>query len=260
MTKRIMCFGDSLTWGWNPIELGIPIERYSKEKRWTGILSSELGPEFEVLEEGLSGRTTNLDDPTDPRLNGANYLPSALASHLPLDLVVLMLGTNDTKSYFHRSPFEIAAAVSTLIGHIAYSAGGVGTVYPAPKALLIAPPPLAAMPTPWLSELFKGGREKTMELAKHYRNLARLLQIAFLDAGEIMSTDGVDGSTSPRTTTWPLPKQWPALSAPRSCVNDSKRPRKAIFRKKGLSMIALADNRTLSSKRCSMFHISAVLP
>jgi lysophospholipase L1-like esterase len=61
MTKRIMCFGDSLTWGWNPIESGIPIERYSKEKRWTGILASELGPEFEVLEEGLSGRTTNLD-------------------------------------------------------------------------------------------------------------------------------------------------------------------------------------------------------
>ena len=193
MTKRIMCFGDSLTWGWNPIESGIPIERYSKEKRWTGILASELGPEFEVLEEGLSGRTTNLDDPTDPRLNGANYLPSALASHLPLDLVVLMLGTNDTKSYFHRSPFEIAAAVSTLIGHIAYSAGGVGTLYPAPKVLLIAPPPLAAMPTPWFSELFKDGREKTIELAKHYRNLARFLQIAFLDAGEIMSTDGIDG-------------------------------------------------------------------
>ena len=126
MTKRIMCFGDSLTWGWTPIESGIPVERYSKEKRWTGILASELGPEYEVLEEGLSGRTTNLDDPIDPRLNGANYLPSALASHLPLDLVVLMLGTNDTKSYFHRSPFEIKAAVSTLIGQIAYSAGGVG--------------------------------------------------------------------------------------------------------------------------------------
>ena len=59
--------------------------------------------------------------------------------------------------------------------------------------LLIAPPPLAAMPTPWFSELFKGGREKTIELAKQYRNLARFLQIAFLDAGEIMSTDGVDG-------------------------------------------------------------------
>jgi lysophospholipase L1-like esterase len=52
MTKRIMCFGDSLTWGWNPIESGIPIERYSKEKRWTGILASELGPEFEVYRWG----------------------------------------------------------------------------------------------------------------------------------------------------------------------------------------------------------------
>jgi hypothetical protein len=181
-----------------------------------------------------------IDDPTDPRLNGANYLPSALASHLPLDLVVLMLGTNDTKSYFHRSPFEIAAAVSTLIGQIAYSAGGVGTVYPAPKMLLIAPPPLAAMPTPWFSELFKGGREKTIDLAKQYRNLARFLQIAFLDAGEIMSTDGVDGIHFSEVTTWPSAKQWPALSAPRSCLNDSKRRRRAIFRKRSFD-IALAD-------------------
>jgi lysophospholipase L1-like esterase len=63
MTKRIMCFGDSLTWGWTPIESGIPVERYSKEKRWTGILASELGPEFEVLEEGSVAERPTLTIP-----------------------------------------------------------------------------------------------------------------------------------------------------------------------------------------------------
>ena len=194
MNKRIMCFGDSLTWGWNPTSAGVPVERYQKEKRWTGALATELGHNFEVIEEGLSGRTTNLDDPLDPRLNGAAYLPSALASHLPLDLVVLMLGTNDTKVYFNRTPFEIAAGMSTLIGQVAYSMGGVGTAYPAPKVLLVAPPPLAkTMPSHWFAELFSGGYEKTSMVAAQYRKLAAFLQIPFFNAGDVITTEGVDG-------------------------------------------------------------------
>jgi lysophospholipase L1-like esterase len=179
MAKRIMCFGDSLTWGWNPILAGVPIERYGKDKRWTGVLARHLGDEYEVVEEGLSGRTTGVDDPLDPRLNGASYLPSALASHLPLDLVVLMLGTNDTKVYFNRTPFDIAAAMGTLVTQVAMAMGGVGTVYPAP--------------CPWLAELFVGGREKTLALSAKYRKLASFFQVPFFDAGEVISTDGVDG-------------------------------------------------------------------
>jgi lysophospholipase L1-like esterase len=194
MAKRIMCFGDSLTWGWNPTLAGVPIERYAKDKRWTGVLRRHLGDEYEVVEEGLSGRTTGVDDPLDPRLNGASYLPSALASHLPLDLVVLMLGTNDTKVYFNRTPFDIAASMGTLVTHVAMSMGGVGTVYPAPRVLVVAPPPLAAeIPCPWLAELFVGGREKTLALSAQYRKLASFFQVPFFDAGEVISTDGVDG-------------------------------------------------------------------
>lgn len=194
MTKRIMCFGDSLTWGWKPTLAGVPVERYRNEERWTGVLARELGRNFEIIEEGLSGRTTNVDDPLDPRLNGAMYLPSALASHLPLDLVILMLGTNDTKVYFNRTPFEIAAGVSTLLGQIAFSMGGVGTTYPAPRVLLVAPPPLAAeMPSTWFGELFKGSRAKTLQMAQLYRNLAAFAQIPFFDAGSVIATEGVDG-------------------------------------------------------------------
>ena len=191
--KRIMCFGDSLTWGWVPVIEGVPTTRYPADIRWTGILQRELGDSFLIIEEGLSGRTTTLSDPTDPRLDGSAYLPSALASHLPLDLVILMLGTNDTKAYFHRSAFEVTAGLSKLIGQILSSAGGVGTAYPAPQILMIAPPPLTPMPHPYFQALFGGSHEKSSEFGRLYRDLADFMKIHFLDAGSVISTDGVDG-------------------------------------------------------------------
>lgn len=191
--KQILFFGDSLTWGWVPMENAVPTYRYPPEQRLTAVLARELGDEYEIIVEALSGRTTAVDDPTDPRLNASRYLPSSLASHLPLDLVIFMLGSNDTKVYFDRSPFEIAAGMSLLIDQVAKSAGGVGTAYAAPQVLLVAPPPLGEMPHPWFAELFKGGYEKSRELARHYEALAAFLDIPFLSAGEVMSTDGVDG-------------------------------------------------------------------
>lgn len=192
-TKNVLCFGDSLTWGWVPKENAVPTERYPSDVRWTGLLAEKLGDQFRVIEEGLSGRTTGVDDPTDPRLNAATYLPSCLATHLPLDLVVLLLGTNDTKAYFHRSPFEIATGISTLLGQIAGSAGGVGTAYPAPKVLLVSPPPLGEIPHPWFKELFAGAQEKSAELSRLYKAAAEFMGVAYLDAGSVISTDGVDG-------------------------------------------------------------------
>jgi len=191
--KRILCFGDSLTWGWMPVQGVVPTTRYPFEQRWTGVAAAQLGQSFELIEEGLSGRTTDLDDPTDPRLNGSAQLPSALASHLPLDLVILQLGTNDTKTYFHRSAYGIAVGMSKLLVQVATSAGGVGTAYPAPRALVIAPPPLGNMTDPWLQVTFEGAQAKSREIAAHYAALAGFFKVDFLNAGEFLSTDGIDG-------------------------------------------------------------------
>ncbi|ORB30780.1 SGNH/GDSL hydrolase family protein [Mycolicibacterium parafortuitum] len=192
-TKRILCFGDSLTWGWVPVADGMPTERFAPDVRWTGVLAAELGPDYEVIEEGLSARTTNLDDPTDPRLNGAAYLPSCLAGHLPLDLVVLMLGTNDTKAYFGRTPLEIALGMSVLVTQVLTSGGGVGTSYPAPQALVVSPPPVAATPHPWFQFIFDGSQDKSAKLAEVYSAMASFVKVPFFDAGSVISTDGVDG-------------------------------------------------------------------
>ena len=191
--KSILCFGDSLTWGWVPSKEGAPTQRYPRDVRWPGVLAGQLGNGHPVIEEGLNARTTTADDPTDPRLNGLTYLPTALASHLPLDLVVVMLGTNDTKSYLRRTPNEIAVGMFTLLRQVLTSAGGIGTAYPAPKVLLVAPPPLGEVGHPWFEVTFDGGRAKTLELAQKYEALASFLNIAFFDAGSVISTDGVDG-------------------------------------------------------------------
>lgn len=190
--KRIMCFGDSLTWGFLPVAEGQPSVRYPFEQRWTGVLAAELGDGVEIVEEGLNGRTA-AGDPTDPRLAAAQYLPAALASHLPLDLVIVMLGTNDSKSFLHREPADVGAAMAVLLGMIRHSNGGIGTDYPAPKALLMAPPPTSDIPHPWFATVYGGSREKLIGIRDAYAALADFNKIDFLDAGSVVSTEGVDG-------------------------------------------------------------------
>jgi lysophospholipase L1-like esterase len=191
--KSIMCYGDSLTWGWIPVKEGSPTLRYPFEQRWTGAMAAVLGEGYIVVEEGLSARTTSADDPNDPRLNGSHYLPSAIASHLPLDLVIIMLGTNDTKPYYNRTPYDIAYGMAKLVGQVLTSAGGVGTPYPAPGCLVVAPPPLSPMPHPYFQGMFGGGHEKSKELGRQYRDMADFLKVDFLDAGDFITTDGCDG-------------------------------------------------------------------
>lgn len=191
--RRILVYGDSLTWGWTPVEPITPTVRHPAEDRWTTALASALGEGYEVIAEGLSGRTTNIDDPTDPKLNGADYLPAALASHEPLDLVVILLGTNDTKAYLDRTPFEIGLGAGELINIVHESPGWDWTNYPVPRVLLISPPPLGEEIDPAAAEAFAGGREKSVDLPRIYAGIAELAGEHFFDAGGVIQTDGVDG-------------------------------------------------------------------
>lgn len=201
--RRVMVFGDSNSWGWIPIEEGAPTTRYDADARWPGVLQATLGDGYEVIEEALSGRTTNADDPPasgrdgslgGAGLNGAAYLPASLASHLPLDLVVVMLGTNDTKAYFDRSTVEIALGALELADITRSIDGGIGTDYPAPEVLLIAPPPL-----PGASEYFGGvfdaaSAEKSAQLDDVLGPMAQAIGVGFYAAGgAVPALDGVDG-------------------------------------------------------------------
>lgn len=188
-----MCFGDSLTWGWIPQDPPFPSGRFGPDQRWTGVLANRLGAGFVVIEEGLVGRTTTADDPAEPWLSGASYLPAALSSHLPLDLVIILLGTNDTKATVGRTPVEIGLGMSVLVEQVLTSAGASATPYRAPEVLVVAPPPLGVPPDPWFALLYAGAREKSAELAEVYAALARFHGVPFFDAGSVISTGGIDG-------------------------------------------------------------------
>jgi lysophospholipase L1-like esterase len=183
--KTILCYGDSNTWGWNPATM----DRFGRDERWPGVLRNELGAEHLVIEEGLSGRTTVWDDPIEGFKNGAAYLPPCLETHKPLDLVVIMLGSNDLKMRFSLSAYDIAAGVGALVDIVQKS--GAGPEGAAPQALVIVPPPLGELSD--FADMFTGGVEKSRQLAIHYQKVAEQFNCALLDAGSIVTSSDIDG-------------------------------------------------------------------
>lgn len=183
--KRILCYGDSNTWGYTPGSG----ERFAHDVRWTGVLSGELGPGYRVIEEGLSGRTTVWDDPIEGHKNGLTYLPPCLESHRPLDLVVLMLGTNDLKRRFSLSAFDIAQGAAVLARAVLGSDVGPGGR--PPQLLLMAPPPLTKLPV--YAELFAGGEEKSLGFAHRFAEVADALGCELLDTATLIASSPIDG-------------------------------------------------------------------
>jgi lysophospholipase L1-like esterase len=182
---EILCFGDSNTWGYSPETQ----ERFAREVRWPGILRRELGPDVVVIEEGQNGRTTVWDDPVEGHKNGREYLIPCLESHSPLDLVILMLGTNDLKKRFSVPAFDIGWSIRSLLEIIARSGAGRGG--DPPGTLLLCPPPLGRL-TEW-AELFEDGQATSRGLARHYAEAAREYRCDFVDAGAVTAVSDVDG-------------------------------------------------------------------
>ncbi|CAN5572600.1 SGNH/GDSL hydrolase family protein [soil metagenome] len=181
----ILCYGDSNTWGSDP-ETG---SRFAPSVRWTGVLASQLGPGFTVIEEGLNGRTTNLEDGIEEHRDGRSYLPACLESHRPFDVITIMLGTNDLKERFHRSASDIAQSAAAL-GTLARRSG-CGIAGAAPEVLLIAPPPLTS--SPGFSEMLAGGIEKSERFGERYAFFANRYGLHFLDAGIVIESSPIDG-------------------------------------------------------------------
>ena len=185
----VLCFGDSNTWGCVPLVAFGQTRRFAPEVRWPGVLRRELGDGYAVVEEGLNGRTTVFDDPIEPYRNGRDYLVPCLLTHQPVDLVVLMLGTNDLKHRFGVGSGDIAAGAGRLVQLIARSQAGVDGR--APQVLLVAPPPLGRLTL--LADEFDGATPKSQRLAASYAQVAADLGCAFLDAGSIIRSSDVDG-------------------------------------------------------------------
>jgi len=184
-TKTVLCFGDSNTWGWNPATQ----ERYARHERWPGVLRQELGEGYLVIEEGLNGRTTVWDDPIEGYKNGQEYLIPCLETHKPIDLVVIMLGTNDLKMRFSLPACDIAAGAGVLVEIVQKSE--TGPAGRAPQVLLIAPPPLGELSE--FAEMLDGGLAKSTRFSECFRQVAAERECPLLDASEVVVSSDIDG-------------------------------------------------------------------
>ena len=179
--KSILCFGDSLTWGYNPNNS----QRHHFDIRWPGAMQNQLGHAYRIIEAGLNGRTTVHDDPyiNNEDQNGAKLLPMYLESNLPLDLVIIMLGTNDLKERFNSSANQIAQGVTSLVRKTLSS--GTGPNGGAPKVLLLAPPHIGRTEH-FMDTVFDGQKQTSLELAKHYQAVAEFYQVDFLNTADFV--------------------------------------------------------------------------
>lgn len=183
--RAILCFGDSNTWGYTPTTG----ERLLRAERWPGILQQALGADCNVIEEGLNGRTTSFDEPFREGRNARKMLLTVLDSHAPLDLLIIMLGTNDLKHHLNVSAHESARGLSSLL-QIASNTGGNFNEN-LPKILVVAPPRFGNL-SELMTRHFEGSVARSAELPMVYKDACVPWGCSFVDCNPVVSV-GEDG-------------------------------------------------------------------
>ena len=184
--KRVLCYGDSNTFGTGPMRALSDDPIHPKALRWAGVMAGELGAKYDVVVEGLPGRTTVWDDPVEGEYrNGLRSLRAILESHRPIDLLILLLGTNDTKLRFGLGPQDIALGVSRLVREAKALDGVVD------KVLVVCPPPVREKGD--LAEIFRGAEARCEGVPEAMARFADERGAAFLDLGPLIAVDPADG-------------------------------------------------------------------
>ena len=147
-------------------------------------------PAWWVVEEGLCGRTSCREDPVEGDKNGLRQLLPILESHDPLDVIAVMLGTNDLKPRFNPTPYDIASGVQRVV--IAAQESKTGPDCSAPKVIMICPPPIVDSPV--FRDIF-GDQciEISKKLPDYYQMLANECGALFLNAGKYFLSSKADG-------------------------------------------------------------------
>ena len=181
MKKHIVCFGDSNTHGYcaDPSDCADGGDRFNEDERWTCLLQKALGQDYLVIEEGLSGRTTVFPDPLQESMSGLDAIYSCLMSHEPVDLLIIMLGTNDAKERFAANAACIGFGMERLVAKAKTVEAWRGGK---PNILVICPPHIGEgmYENPCGGPMGAGCPEKSRELAKYYREVAERNGCGFL--------------------------------------------------------------------------------
>ncbi|MES5096791.1 SGNH/GDSL hydrolase family protein [Agrobacterium sp. BA1120] len=189
MTKTVLCYGDSLTWGFDAENLG----RHAFEDRWPSVLQKALGTDVNVIAEGLNGRTTAYDDHlADCDRNGARILPTLLHSHAPLDLVIIMLGTNDLKRGIGSgNAVGAVKGVERLINLVRSHVWSFDDEQP--EILIVSAPHICETGNEMFAAMFVGAVEQSEMMGSLYRDLADEKGCGFFDAASVAVTTPIDG-------------------------------------------------------------------
>jgi len=190
--RTVLCFGDSLTWGYDPHSSADRL-RYPFAERWTRRLQAELGERYHVIEEGLNGRTTVFDDPVVGHVSGLAQLPTSLSTHMPLDLVVILLGTNDAKTFFGVNGDVIARCLGRLLEVVSKSCCGPDGK--PPQTLVLVPPIMGDVRGTILEPLFDSAhsRKAIQRLRETYPPIAAAFGAHCLDINEVVGPGTIDG-------------------------------------------------------------------
>jgi len=188
---RVLCFGDSNTYGCPGDD--IDYVRLGADRRWTGLLQRLLGDGYDVIEEGLNGRTTDVEYEDRPGHNGRPYFVPCLLSHQPLDVVVIMLGSNDLKACFGRTPRDIAEALHGYIDDVADNVAEGGRV---PVTVLVSPVRMDDTAA-WFEEISGADFDREIvsrsrQLTEEIRRVAQERGVLHADAAQVARV-GADG-------------------------------------------------------------------
>ncbi|WP_083627158.1 SGNH/GDSL hydrolase family protein [Vibrio ponticus] len=182
--KSVLCFGDSNTWGYMPIKGG----RYPAELRWTSLLEQQLPADWQVISEGLPGRTTGFHESIHSPHSGLGYFLPCLEKYQP-EVVVIMLGTNDLQSHLGLSAEAISFGAAQLVKQAQHFASHNHDV--ATNIVLVCPPPIFEIG--FAATGFSGGAEKSQQFAEHYQQRAQELGCYYLDAAKWVSSSATEG-------------------------------------------------------------------
>lgn len=194
--KTIVCYGDSNTWGAMSLHECPPATMNSRHPwgvRWTSRIQIELGEEYHVVEAGLCGRTTALDCPMADHRNGLKDIDVTMMCAMPVDMVIIVLGTNDVKDFLNVTPYVSASGVARIIKQI--QIGQYGPLGAAPEILVVSPSRIVpAYKDAWLYDEFgDGALEKDARMSEYLRKTAADCGVHFLDMGAYVSADNADG-------------------------------------------------------------------
>lgn len=193
---RVLCFGDSNTWGCVPIHNGDSLRRYNKEQRWTALLEKKLGPNATVINAGLNSRTTS---PTpfyeevlkDVDRRAVETFVTFYNCALPLDVLIIMLGTNDVRDGVEQDPNVTANRIAKMIADARKNT----ITGSQPKVLVISPVPLRVVEGNDINSSYAKGRDKTLAFSKIFEKMAKDAEAYFLDASTVIpEADGCDGA------------------------------------------------------------------